>query len=85
MNRIGLIFLLLGSEFNWLQLLWSNNDALLACRICEVFFVESHFFPKINLPVNHEPVGLEKNELHHKIQRGRISLHTDFEGITTDI
>ena len=47
--------------------------------------MEDHFFQKINLPVDHEPVGLEKNELHHENQRGRISLETDFEGITTII
>ena len=50
-----------------------------------MFFVEDHFFQKINLPVDHEPVGLKKNELHHENQRGRISLETDFEGITTII
>ena len=52
---------------------------------CGVFFVKDHFFQKINLPVDHEPVGLKKNELHHEIQRGRISLETDFEGLTTVI
>ena len=47
--------------------------------------MEDHFFQKINLPVDHEPVGLKKNELHHEIQRGQIGLETDFEGITTII
>ena len=50
-----------------------------------MFFVEDNFFQKINLPVDHEPVSLKKNELHHEFQRSRISLETDFEGIITVI
>ena len=46
-------------------------------------FLKECFFPKINQPVNHEPVDLKKNEYHYEIQRGRISLETDFEGINT--
>ena len=46
----------------------------MAYRICGVLFVEECFFQKINHPVDHDPVDLEKNELHHEIQRGRISL-----------
>ena len=72
-------FLVFGSELGCLQLLWSNNDAFLAYRNCGVFFVEACFFQNINQPVDHEPVSLEKNEHHHEIQRGRISLETDFE------
>ena len=44
-------------------------------------FRERVFFPKINQPVDHEPVDLKKNEFPHEIQRGRIGLDTDFEGI----
>ena len=48
-------------------------------------FLWKSFFQKINQPVDHEPVGLKENELHHEIQRGRISLETNFEGINTVI
>ena len=43
--------------------------------------MEDHFFQKINLSVDHEPVGLKKNELHHEIQRGRISLRSIFNAV----
>ena len=57
----------------------------MAYRICGAFFVEECFFQKINQPVDHEPVGLKKNQFHHELQRSRISLETDFEGIITFI
>ena len=57
---------------------------VITCSLVFALF-ESASDQKINLPVDHEPAGLKKNELHHENQRGRISLETDFEGITTII